>query len=177
MLVFYRRWWARKVAKVKTRNWWCQTVSVRKLRSPTVKACHRWVFFSFVVILSLYLFIIINWHISHYFQNMSQPGFSLSQPGLSQPELSQDSYIIGEFHSQTDGILSQDSSYQIDQATSFYSSQSNPHFSQVCKQVLTSSFIYFLFISTVISFLKLIESSWSPHLNIELRSRENEKLI
>lgn len=62
---------------------------------------------------------------------MSQPGFSLSQPGLSQPELSQDSYMIGEFHSQTDGILSQDSSYQIDQTTSFYSTQSNPHFSQV----------------------------------------------
>ncbi|XP_065201509.1 regulator of nonsense transcripts 1-like [Planococcus citri] len=63
-------------------------------------------------------------------QNMSQPGFSLSQPGLSQPELSQDSYMIGEFHSQTDGILSQDSSYQIDQTTSFYSTQPNPHFSQ-----------------------------------------------
>jgi len=68
---------------------------------------------------------------SFMFQNMSQPGFSLSQPGLSQPELSQDSYMIGEFHSQTDGILSQDSSYQIDQTTSFYSTQSNPHFSQV----------------------------------------------
>ncbi|XP_065216134.1 regulator of nonsense transcripts 1-like isoform X2 [Planococcus citri] len=61
-------------------------------------------------------------------QNMSQPGFGLSQPGLSQPELSQDSYMIGEFHSQTDGILSQDSSYQIDQTTSFHSTRQNPHF-------------------------------------------------
>lgn len=32
-------------------------------------------------------------------QNMSQPGFSLSQPGLSQPELSQDPYMI-EYQSQ-----------------------------------------------------------------------------
>jgi len=43
---------------------------------------------------------------------MSQPGFSLSQPELSQPDLSQDSYIINEFHSQMDGLLSQDSTYQ-----------------------------------------------------------------
>ncbi|XP_065221727.1 regulator of nonsense transcripts 1-like isoform X2 [Planococcus citri] len=63
-------------------------------------------------------------------QNMSQPGFSLSQTGLSQPELSQDSYVIGEFHSQTDGILSQDSSYQIDQTTSFHSARQNHDFSQ-----------------------------------------------
>lgn len=42
---------------------------------------------------------------------MSQPGLNLSQPGLSQPELSQDSYLMGEFHSQIDGLLSQDSTY------------------------------------------------------------------
>jgi regulator of nonsense transcripts 1 len=54
-------------------------------------------------------------------QSMSQPGFSLSQPGLSQPELSQDSYMMGEFHSQMDGLLSQDSTYQGDRTvTSFY---------------------------------------------------------
>ncbi|CAG2054083.1 unnamed protein product [Timema podura] len=47
-------------------------------------------------------------------QSMSQPGFSLSQPGLSQPELSQDSYMVGEFQSQMDGMLSQDSTYQGD---------------------------------------------------------------
>lgn len=41
-------------------------------------------------------------------QNMSQSGFSLSQPGLSQPELSQDPYMI-EYQSQMDGLLSQDS--------------------------------------------------------------------
>lgn len=75
---------------------------------------------------------------------MSQPGFSLSQSGLSQPELSQDSYMIGEFHSQTDGILSQDSSYQIDQTTSFYSTQPNPHFSQV----------HFLFLNSIVFIFK-----------------------
>lgn len=47
-------------------------------------------------------------------QAMSQPGFSLSQPGLSQPELSQDSFAVGEFQSQMDGLLSQDSTYQVD---------------------------------------------------------------
>ncbi|XP_044736532.1 regulator of nonsense transcripts 1 homolog isoform X1 [Chrysoperla carnea] len=48
-------------------------------------------------------------------QNMSQPGFSLSQPGLSQAELSQDSYMI-EYQSQMDGLLSQDSTYQGDRS-------------------------------------------------------------
>lgn len=62
---------------------------------------------------------------------MSQPGFSLSQPGLSQPELSQDSYMLGEFHSQMDGLLSQDSTYQGDRTvTSFYTPQ-NTLYSQV----------------------------------------------
>lgn len=41
---------------------------------------------------------------------MSQPGFS----GLSQIELSQDSYLPDEFKSQADGLLSQDSTYQGD---------------------------------------------------------------
>lgn len=40
-------------------------------------------------------------------QNMSQPGFSLSQ----HPDLSQD--YMGEYQSQMDGILSQDSNYQV----------------------------------------------------------------
>lgn len=43
---------------------------------------------------------------------LSQPGFSLSQPGLSQAELSQDPYMI-EYQSQMDGLLSQDSTYQV----------------------------------------------------------------
>lgn len=47
---------------------------------------------------------------------MSQPGFSLSQPGLSQAELSQDSFAVGEFQSQMDGLLSQDSTYQGDRS-------------------------------------------------------------
>lgn len=46
MLVFYHRWWARKVAKVKTQKWWCRTVWAKKLRSHTVKACRRFIFFS-----------------------------------------------------------------------------------------------------------------------------------
>ena len=46
-------------------------------------------------------------------QNMSQPGYSLSQPGLSQPEFSQDHYLI-DYQSQVDGLLSQDSTYQGD---------------------------------------------------------------
>lgn len=45
---------------------------------------------------------------------MSQGGFSLSQAGLSQAELSQDSYLVAEFQSQMDGLLSQDSTYQGD---------------------------------------------------------------
>ncbi|XP_022257809.1 regulator of nonsense transcripts 1-like, partial [Limulus polyphemus] len=43
---------------------------------------------------------------------MSQPGFH----GLSQPDLSQDSYLVEEFRSQTEGMLSQDSTYQGDRA-------------------------------------------------------------
>ena len=60
---------------------------------------------------------------------MSQPGFSLSQPGLSQAELSQDSYMVGEFQSQVDGMLSQDSTYQGDR---FYAAPTpGNQFSQV----------------------------------------------
>lgn len=44
--------------------------------------------------------------------SLSQPGFSLSQPGLSQAELSQDPYMA-EYQSQMDGLLSQDSTYQV----------------------------------------------------------------
>ncbi|BES94730.1 nonsense-mediated mRNA decay protein 1 [Nesidiocoris tenuis] len=61
-------------------------------------------------------------------QGMSQPGLSLSQAGLSQAELSQDSYLVGEFPSQVDGLLSQDSTYQGERSP-FYSPP-NPHFSQ-----------------------------------------------
>jgi len=49
---------------------------------------------------------------------LSQPGLSLSQPGLSQTELSQDSLITGDIHSQLDGLLSQDSTYQGDRFAS-----------------------------------------------------------
>uniref|UniRef100_A0A646QDS3 DNA helicase n=1 Tax=Hemiscolopendra marginata TaxID=943146 RepID=A0A646QDS3_9MYRI len=60
---------------------------------------------------------------------MSQPGYQgLSQPGLSQPELSQDSYLVGEFQSQTEGMLSQDSTYQGDRA--YYASSQGGQFSQ-----------------------------------------------
>ncbi|XP_064607811.1 regulator of nonsense transcripts 1-like [Liolophura sinensis] len=55
--------------------------------------------------------------------SMSQP-FQMSQPGLtglSQPELSQDSYLGDDFKSQADGMLSQDSTYQGDRL--FYASQ------------------------------------------------------
>jgi len=56
-------------------------------------------------------------------QGMSQPGLSLSQA-----ELSQDSCLVGDFQSQMDGLLSQDSTYQGDRSA-FYS---NPaQFSQV----------------------------------------------
>ncbi|XP_074649914.1 regulator of nonsense transcripts 1-like [Tubulanus polymorphus] len=47
--------------------------------------------------------------------SMSQP-FPMSQPGLSQPEFSQDSYMGDEFKSQVDPLLSQDSTYQGDRA-------------------------------------------------------------
>jgi len=65
--------------------------------------------------------------------SMSQP-FHMSQPGLSglsQPELSQDSYLGDEFKSQADAMLSQDSTYQGDRA--YYQSQplsQGAHFSQ-----------------------------------------------
>ncbi|WAR01019.1 RENT1-like protein [Mya arenaria] len=55
--------------------------------------------------------------------SMSQP-FQMSQPGLSglsQPELSQDSFLADDFKSQADGMLSQDSTYQGDRM--FYASQ------------------------------------------------------
>lgn len=62
---------------------------------------------------------------------MSQPGMSqgMSQPGLSlsQAELSQDSCLVGEYQSQMDGLLSQDSTYQGDRS-GFYAAQ--PQFSQ-----------------------------------------------
>jgi regulator of nonsense transcripts 1 len=66
-----------------------------------------------------------------FLQGMSQPGFSLSQAGLSQPELSQDSYMVGEFHSQMDGLLSQDSTYQGDRSAFFPGASQGGQFSQV----------------------------------------------
>lgn len=62
---------------------------------------------------------------------MSQPGFSLSQPGLSQAELSQDSYMVGEFQSQMDGMLSQDSTYQGDRSAFYAGPTPGNQFSQV----------------------------------------------
>ena len=64
---------------------------------------------------------------------MSQPGggFSLSQPGLSQPELSQEPYAMGEFHSQADGLLSQDSTYQGDRSAFLPGASQGAQFSQV----------------------------------------------
>ncbi|KAL0271677.1 UNVERIFIED_CONTAM: hypothetical protein PYX00_008693 [Menopon gallinae] len=57
---------------------------------------------------------------------MSQPGMSqgMSQPGLS---LSQESCLVGEFQSQMDGLLSQDSTYQGDRSGFF---TGPPQFSQ-----------------------------------------------
>lgn len=63
-------------------------------------------------------------------QGMSQPGFSLSQPGLSQAELSQDSYMVGEFQSQMDGMLSQDSTYQGDRSAFYAGPTPGNQFSQ-----------------------------------------------
>ena len=63
-------------------------------------------------------------------QGMSQPGFSLSQPGLSQAELSQDSYMVGEFQSQMDGMLSQDSTYQGDRSAFYVGPTPGNQFSQ-----------------------------------------------
>ncbi|GLH13682.1 Regulator of nonsense transcripts 1 homolog, partial [Gryllus bimaculatus] len=66
-------------------------------------------------------------------QSMSQPGFSLSQPGLSQAELSQDSYMVGEYQSQMDGLLSQDSTYQGDRSAFYAGPSQGGQFSQnVC---------------------------------------------
>ena len=67
---------------------------------------------------------------------MSQPGLSLSQAGLSQAELSQESYLVGEFQSQVDGLLSQDSTYQ-GERSAFYTPP-NPHFQQVIYHALSS---------------------------------------
>ena len=48
---------------------------------------------------------------------MSQPiSQGMSQLGLSQAELSQDSYMGDEFRSQVDAALSQDSTYQGERA-------------------------------------------------------------
>lgn len=58
------------------------------------------------------------------------PNLSLSQPGLSQAELSQESYIVGDYQSQMDGLLSQDSTYQGERG--YYAGPSQgAHFSQV----------------------------------------------
>lgn len=61
------------------------------------------------------------------------PGVGLSglSQGLSQAELSQDSYMVDQFQSQVDGLLSQDSSYQGDRAFFTPASQTTHHFSQV----------------------------------------------
>jgi len=49
--------------------------------------------------------------------SMSQPiSQGMSQLGLSQAELSQDSYMGDEFRSQVDAALSQDSTYQGERA-------------------------------------------------------------
>jgi regulator of nonsense transcripts 1 len=69
-------------------------------------------------------------------QSMSQPGFSLSQPGLSQPELSQDSYMVGEYQSQMDGLLSQDSTYQGDRSAFYPGPSQGGQFSQVSSYIL-----------------------------------------
>lgn len=66
------------------------------------------------------------------FQGMSGPGLSGLSQGLSQAELSQDSYMVDQFQSQTDGLLSQDSTYQGDRAFFTPASQTH-HFSQVTR--------------------------------------------
>lgn len=81
---------------------------------------------------------------------MSQPGFSLSQPGLSQPELSQDSYMMGEFHSQMDGLLSQDSTYQGDRTVTSFYNPPNTLYSQV-------NFIYDIYIIfTILKYILIV---------------------
>jgi hypothetical protein len=83
------------------------------------------------------LFTDLQWKSVHWLylmvslQSMSQPGFSLSQPGLSQPELSQDSYMVGEYQSQMDGLLSQDSTYQGDRSAFYPGPSQGGQFSQV----------------------------------------------
>ncbi|KAF4526517.1 hypothetical protein B566_EDAN005884 [Ephemera danica] len=71
-------------------------------------------------------------------QGMSQPAFSLSQPGLSQPELSQDSYMVGEFHSQMDGLLSQDSTYQGDRSAFFQGASQGAHLIEYINEKLVT---------------------------------------
>ena len=61
---------------------------------------------------------------------MSGGGLSGLSQGLSQAELSQDSYMVDQFQSQMDGLLSQDSTYQGDRAFFTPASQTH-HFSQV----------------------------------------------
>lgn len=78
-------------------------------------------------------------------QSMSQPGFSLSQPGLSQPELSQDSYMMGEFHSQMDGLLSQDSTYQGDRTVTSFYNPPNTLYSQVSIRCKYNVFLLHIF--------------------------------
>lgn len=65
----------------------------------------------------------------HLSQGMPGPGLSGLSQGLSQAELSQDSYMVDQFQSQTDGLLSQDSTYQGDRAFFTPASQTH-HFSQ-----------------------------------------------
>jgi len=56
-------------------------------------------------------------------------GLSLSQGGLSQDQgLSQDSLMIGDMHSQLDGLLSQDSTYQGDRFNGQLSSQQHSQY-------------------------------------------------
>lgn len=80
---------------------------------------------------------------------MSQPGFSLSQPGLSQPDLSQDSYMMGEFHSQMDGLLSQDSTYQGDRTVTSFYNPPNTLYSQV-NQITLYLYYWIIFYFTFI---------------------------
>ncbi|XP_076041581.1 upf1 RNA helicase isoform X2 [Oratosquilla oratoria] len=68
---------------------------------------------------------------SHLSQGMSGGLSGLSQGGgLSQAELSQDSYMVDHFQSQTDGLLSQDSTYQGDRAFFTMPASQTHHFSQ-----------------------------------------------
>lgn len=62
-------------------------------------------------------------------QNMSQPGFSLSQ----QPDLMFQDYMTGDYPSQMDGILSQESSFQVNTHETYINLQQS--------NILTYSFI------------------------------------